>query len=196
LSGVLVNPKVIEAVFAEESVSKRRNTAAIEVGNNTLVSVRIVNHRPAALRPFAEVKDLVRAQYVREQSLVLAKAAGQKQLTEWQAQTDKAQLGPALVVSRDQAQTLAPALLDAALRADPAKLPVLVGVDLGTQGYAVVRVNKLVARDEPNAQQQQQSRQQFARLLGNAEAAAYLAHLRAQFKVEILVPKPQPSMAS
>ena len=196
LSGVLVNPKVIEAVFAEESVSKRRNTAAIEVGNNTLVSVRIVNHRPAALRPFAEVKDLVRAQYVREQSLVLAKAAGQKQLTEWQAQTDKAQLGPALVVSRDQAQTLAPALLDAALRADPAKLPVLVGVDLGTQGYAVVRVNKLVARDAPNAQQQQQSRQQFARLLGNAEAAAYLAHLRAQFKVEILVTKPQPSMAS
>jgi peptidyl-prolyl cis-trans isomerase D len=71
-----------------------------------------------------------------------------------------------------------------------------VGVDLGTQGYAVVRVNKLVARDAPNAQQQQQSRQQFARLLGNAEAAAYLAHLRAQFKVEILVPKPQPSMAS
>ena len=196
LSGVLANPKVIEAVFAEESVSKRRNTAAIEVGNNTLVSVRIVNHRPAALRPFAEVKDLVRAQYVREQSLVLAKAAGQKQLTEWQAQADKAQLGPALVVSRDQAQTLAPALLDAALRADPAKLPVLVGVDLGTQGYAVVRVNKLVARDAPNAQQQQQSRQQFARLLGNAEAAAYLAHLRAQFKVEILVPKPQPSMAS
>lgn len=196
VSGVLANPKVLEAVFAEDSVNKRRNTAAIELGNNTLVSVRIVNHRPAALRPFAEVKDLVRAQYVREQSLVLAKAEGQKQLTEWQADAAKAQMGPSFVVSRDQAQTLAPSLLDAALRADPAKLPALVGVDLGNQGFAVVRINKLVPRDPPNAQQQLQSREQFARLLGNAEAAAYLAHLRAQFKVEILVPKPQPAVAS
>lgn len=195
LTGVLANPQVVEALFAEDSVIHRRNTAAIEVGNNTMVSVRIVNHRPAAVRPFAEVKDLVRAQYVREQSLVLAKAEGQKQLTAWQSNADKAQMGPALVVSRDQSQTLDPTLLEAALRADPAKLPAWVGVDLGEQGYAVVRINKLVARDAPDAQQLLQSREQFAQLLGNAEAAAYLSHLRAQFKVEILVPKPQPFVA-
>lgn len=194
--GVLANAKVLEAVFADDSLSTRRNTAAIEVGNNTMVSVRIVNHRPAALRPFAEVKDLVRAQFVREQSLALAKAEGQKQLSEWQTQAAKAPMGPTLVVSRDQAQTLAAPLLDAALRVAPAKLPALVGVDLGDQGFVVVRVNKLLEREATNAEQQLQSREQFARLLASAEAVAYLAHLRAQFKVEILVPKPQPSMAS
>lgn len=196
MTGVLANRKVLEAVFEDQSIKDRNNTAAIEVGNNTLVSVRIINHRPAALQAFAEVKDLVRAQYVREQSVVLAKAEGQKHLAQWQAQPDKAQLGPAVVVSRDQAQDIAPSLLDAALRADPAQLPTLLGVDLGDQGFALVRVNKLVARDATDAQQQEQSREQFAQLLGNAEAAAYLAHLRAQFKVQILVPKPQPSTAS
>lgn len=196
LPAVLANPKLLEALFAEDSVSKRRNTAALEVAANTLVSARIVNHRPAALRPFADVKEEVRVQYVKDQAQALAKAEGQARLADWKEQPAKAQWGAPLVVSRDQAQGQVQAVLDAVLRADPAKLPTLLGVDMGPLGYALVRVNKLVAREPLNAQQQAQSREQFARLLGNAEANAYLTHLRSQFKAEILVPKPKSSTAS
>ena len=195
-AGVMANPKILEALFAEDSVSKRRNTAAIELGNNTLVSARIVNYRAAAVRPYVDVKDVVRIQYLLVQAQALAKAEGQARLNEWKAQPAQAQLGNALVVSRDQAQGQPQALVDAALRADPAAMPVLLGVDLGVQGFALVRVNKLVAREEPNAQQQAQSREQFARLLGNAEAGAYLSHLKSQFKVEIKVKKPTDKSAS
>ncbi len=194
--GVMANPKILEALFAEESISKRRNTAAIELGNNTLVSARIVNYRAAAVRPFAEVKDLVRTQFILEQARAQAKAEGQARLNEWKAQPAQAQVGNPAVVSRDQTQGLPQALVDAALRADPAAMPVLVGVDLGAQGFALVRVNKLVPREEPNAQQQAQSREQFARLLGNAEANAYLSHLKTKFKVEILVKKSKDKTAS
>jgi len=194
--GVMANPKILEALFSEESISKRRNTAAIELGNNTMVSARIVNYRAAAVRPFAEVKESVRTQFMLEQAQALAKAEGQARLNAWKAQPADAQVGNAMVVSRDQSQGQPQALVDAALRADPSAMPALVGVDLGAQGYAVVRVNKLVPREEPNAQQQAQSREQFARLLGNAEAEAYLAHLRSQFKVEILVNKPKAKTAS
>jgi peptidyl-prolyl cis-trans isomerase D len=195
-AGVMANPKILEALFAEDSVSKRRNTAAIELGNNTLVSARIVNYRSAAVRPFADVKDAVRIQFLMAQAQALAKAEGQARLNEWKAQPAQAQLGNALVVSRDQAQGQPQALVDAALRADPSAMPVLVGVDLGAQGFALVRVNKLVPREEPSAQQQAQSREQFARLLGNAEASAYLSHLKSQFKVEIKVKKPNDKSAS
>jgi peptidyl-prolyl cis-trans isomerase D len=195
-AGVMANPKILEALFAEDSVSKRRNTAAIELGNNTLVSARIVNYRSAAVRPYADVKDAVRIQFLLVQAQALAKAGGQARLNEWKAQPAQAQLGNALVVSRDQAQGQPQALVDAALRADPAAMPVLVGVDLGAQGFALVRVNKVVAREEPNAQQQAQSREQFARLLGSAEASAYLSHLKSQFKVEIKVKKPIDKSAS
>jgi len=195
-AGVMANPKILEALFAEDSISKRRNTAAIELGNNTLVSARIVNYRSAAVRPYAEVKDAVRTQFLLVQAQALAKAEGQARLNEWKAQPAQAQLGTALVVSRDQAQGQPQVLVDAALRADPAVMPVLVGVDLGPQGFALVRVNKLVAREEPNAQQQAQSREQFARLLGNAEASAYLSHLKSQFKVEIKAKKPNDKSAS
>ncbi|WP_295504628.1 SurA N-terminal domain-containing protein [Limnohabitans sp. Rim8] len=195
-AGVMTNPKILEALFSEESISKRRNTAAIELGNNTLVSARIVNYRAAAVRPFADVKELVRTQFMLEQAQALAKAEGQARLNAWKAQSAQAQVGNAVVVSRDQTQGQPQAVVDAALRADPSAMPALVGVDLGAQGYAVVRVNKLVPREEPNAQQQAQSREQFARLLGNAEAGAYLAHLRSQFKVEIKVSKPKAKTAS
>ena len=194
--GVFANPKIIEALFAEESISKRRNTAAIELGNNTLVSARLVNYRPAALRPFAEVKEDVRAEFVREQAISLAKADGQARLAEWQKQPALAQVGAALLVSRDQAQGLAPKVVDAVLRADPSAMPTWVGVDLSQAGYVLARVNKVVPRDEPSSQQRAQIREQFSRLLASAEAAAYMTHLRSQFKVQILVPKPKVTAAS
>ncbi|MBM3398463.1 MAG: peptidyl-prolyl cis-trans isomerase, partial [Betaproteobacteria bacterium] len=194
--GIFANPKVIEALFAEESISKRRNTAAIELGNNTLVSARLVNYKPAAPRPFAEVKEDVRAEFVRDQAIALAKAEGQARLAEWQKQPALAQVGPALLVSRDQAQGLAQKVVDAVLRADPATMPSLVGVDLSQAGYVLARVNKVVPRDEISPQQRAQTREQFSRLLANAETAAYMAHLRSQFKVQILAPKPKATSAS
>ena len=122
----------------------------------------------------------------------LARAEGEAKLAAAKAQPDAATMGAALAVSRDQLQSQPQALVDAALRADPDKLPAFVGVDLGAEGYAVVRVNKIVAREPQSPEQARQTRQQFAQLWGQAEIQAYMAALKKQFKVEILV-SPQKS---
>ena len=184
----LANPKLLQALFSDDAVSKRRNTEAVEVAPNTLVSARIANHHPAAVRPFDEVKDEVKRQFVADKSAELARAEGAARLTAWKDQPAQAQLGAAVVVSRDQPQAQPQTLLDAVLRADPAKLPALVGVDLGAQGYALARVNKIVPREAQEPQKAEQTRQQFAQLWGQAEAQAYLSALKAQFKAEILLP--------
>lgn len=189
--GVINHPKVLQAVFSEDAVVKRRNTAAVEVAANTLVSARVVNHRPAAVRPFEDVKADVRQLLLEVKSAELAKAEGQARLAAWKGEPAQANLGNAVTVSREQAQALPQAVVEAALRADPAHLPNLTGVDLGAQGYAVVRVNKIVPRAEMTAQQADQSRQQFSRLWGQAESQAYLASLKSQFKVEMLAEKPK-----
>lgn len=194
--GVLNHPQLLQAVFSEDALVKRRNTAAVEVAPNTLVSARVVTHRPAAVRPFEEVKSEVRQLWVQTQSAELAKAEGQARLANWKADPSQANLGNAEVVSREQAPNQAKALVDAALRADPAQMPVLMGVDLGAQGYAVVRVNKVLPRADAPAQQAEQSRQQFARLWGQAQSQAYLAGLKSQFKVEILAQKAEKLSAS
>ena len=189
--GVLSNPKLLQAIFSEDAVSKRRNTPAVEVAPNTLVSARIVTHRPATVRPFEEVKVEVRQGLTQTKAAELAKAEGQARLAAWKADPSQASLGESLTVSRDQAPSLPQAMMDAALRADPSKLPALVGVDLGVQGYAVVRVNKIVPRPEATPQQAEQSRAQFSRLWSQAESQAYLASLKSKFKVEMVAQKPK-----
>lgn len=192
----LANPKVLQALFSEDSVSKRRNTEAVETGANTLVSARIVKHYPSVVRPLAEVRDDVRKQFVQSQSQTLARTEGEARLTAWKAQPDAAVPGQTLVVSRDQLQSQPQALVDAALRADPGKLPAFVGVDLGSEGYAVVRVNKIVAREAQAPELARQTRQQFAQLWSQAEVQAYMAALKKELKAEILALPPKTEGAS
>lgn len=182
----LSNPKLLQALFSDDAVSKRRNTEAVETGTNTLVSARIVKHHPSVVRPLAEVKDEVRRQFVQTRALELARQEGQAQLSAWQKQPEGASLGKPLLLSRDQPAGQQQALVEAALRADPAKLPAWVGVDLGNEGYAVLRVNKIVPREAPSPEQAQQARQQFAQLWAQTEVQAYLAALRKELKVEIV----------
>jgi len=182
----LANPKVLKALFSEDAISKQRNTEAIEIASNTLVSARIVRHHPSVVRPLPEVRDEVRKQFVRSKSMELARAEGEALLTAAKTGSATPGLGQPLVVSRDQLQSLPQALVDAALRADPAKLPAFVGVDLGTEGYALVRVNKLVAREAQTPEQARQTQQQFAQLRSQAELQAYLAVLKKELKAEII----------
>ena len=188
--GPLSNSKFVQALFSEEATVKHRNTEAIEIAPNTLVSGRVVTYTPAATRPLTEVKDQVRKLLEQERATALAREQGQARLAAWRSNADGANLGQSITVSRDQSQNQSPALVDAALRVNAATLPAWTGVDLGEQGYAVIRVNKVLARDSDNKDKELQAQQQFSQLWAAAEAQAYLTQLKQQLKAEILVPKP------
>jgi peptidyl-prolyl cis-trans isomerase D len=193
---ILANPKVLTALFSADSIEKKRNTEAMEVAANQLVSARIAQYTPARVLPLAEVRASVKEHLVASQSTALAKKDGQAKLDAWKAKADGAKLAAAVVVSRDQAQGVAPLILGAALRTDTSKLPAWTGVDLGAQGYAVVRINKVLERNAPTAEQAQQERAQYGKWLAAAENAAYLELLKARFKAQIKVPKPAPNANS
>jgi peptidyl-prolyl cis-trans isomerase D len=190
VTGVLANPKFLTALFAPDSVEKKRNTEAVEVAPNTLVSGRIAQHTPARTLPFAEVKDQVRQRVVATRAAELAKKDGMDKLAAWKANPASASLPPAVAVSRQEASSQAPQVIDTALRVDPTALPTFAGVDLGEQGYAVVKVNKIVPRDAPSAETAQQERGQYEQWWASAETMAYYNLLKDRFKVQILVPKP------
>ena len=81
----LGNAKFAEALFAPESVQGKRNTEAIEVAPSSLISGRIVEYKPAAPRPFDDVKAEIRQQLVRKGASELAQKAGQAKLAELEA---------------------------------------------------------------------------------------------------------------
>jgi peptidyl-prolyl cis-trans isomerase D len=188
-TGVLANAKFLNALFAPDAVDKKRNTEAVDIGSNQLVSGRIVSYTAAATQPFAEVKERARVRVLATQGAELARKEGAARLAAWQATPASANLPEAVTVSRDQSQKLPGTLVDAVLRADSTKLPMFVGVDLGEQGYAVVKVNKLLAR-ETKPDSAVQDRQQYTQWWTNAESAAYYNSLKERFKAEIKVAKP------
>jgi peptidyl-prolyl cis-trans isomerase D len=194
-TGPLANAKFLNALFSPDSVEKKRNTEAVETGANQLVSGRVTQYTPARTIPFADVKERVRERVLAVRGAELARKEGEQKLGEWKASPQAAALPEAIVLSRDQSQKQPPQVVEAALRADPAALPAFVGVDLGAQGYAVVKVNKIAPRDAAPAQAVQQDRNQYTQWWTAAENLAYYEVLKERFKVQFKVPKPAPRSA-
>jgi peptidyl-prolyl cis-trans isomerase D len=191
VTGALANTRFLNALFSADSVEKKRNTEAVETGASQMISGRIVQYTPARTQPLAEVKDNVRERVIAAQGAELAKKEGQAKLAAWQANPASATLPEAVLVSREQTQRLPTPIIEAALRADAAKLPLIKGVDLGPQGYAVLRVNKVMERDTKGANVAE-DRKQVTTWWTNAEALAYYESLKARFKVDFKVAKPVP----
>lgn len=185
----LNNPKLLAAVFSADSIEKKRNTEAVEVGPNQLAAARVIQYSPARTLPFDEVKVRVRQQWVAEQSAARARQEGIAKLAEWKANAETAKLASSVVISREQTQQQPSALVEAALRADAQKLPAWVGVDLGTNGYAVVKVEKIMSREGAAAQNRDRERAQYAQWWASAEGLAYYGLLKEKFKVEIKTPR-------
>lgn len=188
--GVLASAKLLEAIFSPDAVSNKRNTEAVEIAPSQLAAARIVEHAPARTLPLAEVRAAVRERVVQARAAELARQEGQQKLAAWKAEPASARLPAAQVISREQAQNLPQALLDAVMRADSAQLPQWVGVDLGPQGYAVARVNKRIERPAPKADAQSQERAQYAQWWMQAEGQAYYRLLQERADVQIKVPRP------
>ena len=189
-NGPLANPDLLSALFAPDSVERKRNTEAIETGSSQLTAARVTQYLPARTLPLQEVRALVREQLVAQRAAELAREAGEKKLQAWKGGEAPRELGASLIVSRDQPQGVLPQVLTAALSADPKALPAWVGVSLAGQGHAVVRVDKVLPREPSDAARLAQEVQQYNQWWATAESLAYYDMLKERFKARILVPAP------
>ena len=186
-TGALASVKLLEAVFGNDAIKNKRNTEAIEVGANQLAAARIASYTPARVQPLAEVVEAVRARVVAQQAAALARKAGEARLAELRTSGDASSLSVAVLLSRSNLQNQPRAVVDAVLRADAAKLPQWIGVDLADAGYAVVRLAsvKPIAADAPELAQ---LLPRYAQAWAAAEAQAYYKALEGRFKVELKLP--------
>lgn len=190
-AGVMGNEKLLTAIFTPDSVEKKRNTDAIETGANQLVAARVLQYLPARTQPLAEVREQVRARLVAQRSAELAREEGAKQLAAWQGGASASAMPAVTTIARDSAQGLAPSVLGAAMSAPTKTLPAWVGVSLADDGYAVVRVDKVLPRTPRDAQALAQEVEQYGQWWSSAEGQAYYEVLKERFKVKLLVPEPK-----
>ena len=184
--GQLANEKVLASLFSDDSLKNKRNTEAVEIAPNTLLAARVIEYKPAALKPFDGVKAEIEVRLKAREAAVLARQAGEARLVELKkGSEDKVIWSSAKSVSRPQARQFPPAAAQAIFKADVQKLPAYVGVELGSGNYMLYKITKVSQPEKPDEKQRQLLQSEYGSIAAQEDFAAYLAALRARHKVEI-----------
>ncbi|UAW64775.1 SurA N-terminal domain-containing protein [Mycoavidus sp. HKI] len=181
----LANPKFLAAVFDHEVLKGKHNTAAIDVGDNTLIAAHVTEHKPASVLPFEAVKQSVQQKVVLLQAAELARKAGEEKLASLRQSKSIEGFSPVVKLSRAGIQGLTPTAVNAIFKADAQQLPHYVSAILDGGIYAIYRVESLTTPPAIEPQRLTALQQQLAQLTGQLELNAYLASLRTRSKVKI-----------
>jgi peptidyl-prolyl cis-trans isomerase D len=191
--GVLADPKVLRAIFDPDSLRGQRNIDAVEVNNAQMVSARVTRYEPAHTRPLADVAQQAKAMLIEERAAEAAWKAGDAELKRARSGEPIQALRKPTVVSRDAPGQLPAAVVRAVMALKADALPAWTGVNLGPDGYALIKLEKVEGRAKVDATQVASESRQLTQAYANAETQAYVEHLRQTLKTKILVPRPSMS---
>ena len=169
--------KVLQAVFSDDAIKNKRNTAAIEVAPNTLLSARVTEFKPESVRPLPEVSAMIQQKLVALQAKEMVVQQGKKLLEQLQ-RGEKA--GVTWKTAQDITRTrrdIDPALLQAIFRADAGKLPAYVGAS-SQNGYMLARVDAVKDPVQSDERKLGGYEQQIRQITGEELLTAYLADLQ------------------
>ncbi len=181
------NPKLAAALFSDDVIKNKRNTEAIEISTNTLVAARMLEHKPASLRPLAEVDKAIIAKLTREEAGKLAKKDGEAKLAALRAGKPVADLKwPSLLaVSRNNPGGLPPPVIDAAMKLEAKTLPAFAGTDNPGGGYSLIQVAKVIEAPLADEAKLKATRTRVSQAIAQQEMLSLLAEMRAKSDVSI-----------
>jgi len=184
------NPKLMQAVFADDAVKQRRNTEAVDVGSNTLVSARVLDYRPAEVESLESVQPVIEKALLREAAMAMAVTTGEAQLAKLKA-GERLDLswGNVRAVSRQAAANLSPEGRQAIFAVAAQEVPAYVGAKTPT-GYALYHIAKIKPHDagtkESDAASRAMSlRQQYHQVIAQEEVMGWIDTLREHYPVKV-----------
>jgi peptidyl-prolyl cis-trans isomerase D len=183
--------KMLQAIFNDEVVKNKRNTAAIEVATNTLVAARILEYKPASVRTFGDVQDTIRQKLMQQQALELAVKQGKALLEQLQGGNMPPTLswGATQSVTRAQHGTLEAGLVRQIFQANTAKLPQFVGAETGQSGYVLVRIDAVNEGEAASEEKRARYMQQLRQLTGEEMSRAYLSDAKQHASINVNLPE-------
>lgn len=183
---ILNNPKLRQAVFSEDVIANKRNSPVVEVTPGVLVAARLLEHKPAAMQPFAEVAAAIEKKLTLQRAAQLAAQEG-RQLVEKLKQGGEAEVkwGAAQLVGRAEAKGYSEAVLRQAFRVDTAKLPAYAGIDMPNGGYTLIRISRVVEPEKVDPERRKQVAEALRQLRGQEAMLAYVESLKQKNAVRI-----------
>lgn len=182
----LNNPKLLQAIFSDEVLKNKRNTEAVEVSPGTLLAARLLEHKPAVVRPFEEVQAEIVNKLIRQRASQLAAQEGRATLEKLRQGKDAAVnwSKPQLVNFSSQIKDLDDEVRKQILRTDVSKLPAYSGLET-PQGYTLVRVTRTVEPEKLDAEKEKSLASAMQQALAQEQNAAFLASLKQKGEVKI-----------
>ena len=181
----LDNPKIAAEIFSDNAIKSKRNTAAVEVAPNVLVSAHVIEHKPGETRTFESVQTSIEQRLKREGAMKVAQADGEAKLKELTEGKDAGLKWPALLaVNRQKPGGLPPSIIDRVFRTDAKALPAYVGVPTAA-GYALVKVTRVIEPAAIDDAKRQSLTDQLRQTLAVSELEASLGTLRQKIGVNV-----------
>ncbi len=185
--GLAGSRTVIDAAFSDRVVEERENSDVLQPDEQTRVVLRVVEHRPRAVRPLEEVAVEIRAELERERARELARERGEtllarvrdgQPLAEAAAEVEAEYHEPG---AYRRTASLPPALRSAIFAAPKpaAEAPTIDGVTLDDGSYAVFALSEVIPGDTANPPPPET----YASQAGQNDLAAYIEALQGQAKV-------------
>lgn len=182
----LTDEKLLNAIFSEEVIKNKHNTESIEVKPNTLISARVVGHKPVAIPSITIVKDKINKILVRHQAIDYAKEEGKKRLAQLQAgEKDTLTWGPVQQVSRREPQGLDNETLRSVFKAESVKLPSYEGLVDSLGGFSLIRISKVMEPLPVDKTRIKDFGKQLQQLISQEELLSYLAAIKQRSEVTI-----------
>lgn len=180
------NARLLQAVFSDDAIKNKRNTEAIEVAPNTLVSARVLEHKPASTPSLDELKDKIKALVARQEASSAAVGEGKDKLAQLrESKSPDVSWSVPQQVSRREPKGLDMETLRAVFAADTSRLPAFAGLTNPEGGFTLLRVSKVIEPALPDAATRKLFGRQLQQVLTEEELASYLGGIRKRYDVTV-----------
>ncbi|MHB1186668.1 SurA N-terminal domain-containing protein [Thiobacillus sp.] len=174
------------ALFSPESIKSRQNTEAIEVEPGTLIAARVAEHRPARLRPLADVSASIETRLRAERSAQLLAQKGEAALQSLaKGETAGLKWSAFQVVGRQPSAELDAAGAKAVFRVNADTLPAYTGFARPDGSYRIVRVSRVLEAHELDPMLMSSIESGVTQAQQQADMKAMIALIAAGQKVKI-----------
>lgn len=179
------NEALMSALYSIESIKDHRNTEAIEVTPNNLISARVVDYKAQSTKPFADVRKNIEDYLKFESAKKMVASEGEVALKSLTNASHKIDWQPATLVDRKNTKGLSDAVVNHAYKMPTDKLPSYSGFMDGNNGYVIVKVNKVSFPNESNEENKQAFASDYSEALSAEYLSAYLKGLKAKASVSV-----------
>jgi len=186
----LNQPKLLQALFKDDSIKSGKNVEAIEVTPGILVAARVQQSHPASTLPFEKVKGDIETIVTLKKAEELAIKSGMDVFAKLQKdptqKVDSREFSKSIWVSRNRPADLSGEPFERIFNAKEGSFPLVVSSNIPGSGFAIYKINQVRPGEKSNPNILLQQYQQIGILTNQAEVSAYLDNIKDRAAVKYL----------